>query len=108
MLNTVPNEAVIHKASKLLVAMANPRRLAILELLIQEEMSVGAIAKAVGLSQSALSQHLSRLRRARLVSSRREAQTIYYFSQSAAVASMLEVLTDICRQPSPTQLKRGG
>ena len=66
------------RASGLLRAMGNPHRLMILSQLIKAERSVGELERVVGLSQSALSQHLARLRRDRLVKTRRSAQTIFY------------------------------
>jgi DNA-binding transcriptional ArsR family regulator len=66
------------RASVLLKAMSNERRLLILCHLATGERSVGELEKLVGLSQSALSQHLARLRRDQLVATRRNAQTIYY------------------------------
>jgi len=66
------------KASKLLKSMGNEKRLLILCQLVENELSVGAIEKLVDLSQSALSQHLARLRSDGYVKTRREAQTIYY------------------------------
>jgi len=66
------------RASVLLKAMSNERRLLVLCYLASGERSVGELEKLVGLSQSALSQHLARLRRDQLVSTRRAAQTIYY------------------------------
>ena len=65
-------------ATRLLKALGNERRLVILCSLAEGERSVGELQRLVGLSQSALSQHLARLRRDRLVETRREAQTIYY------------------------------
>ncbi|HEV7306700.1 metalloregulator ArsR/SmtB family transcription factor, partial [Ensifer sp.] len=76
-------------------AMANPKRLLILDSLVKEEMAVGALANKVGLSQSALSQHLSKLRAQNLVSTRRDAQTIYYSSSSDAVMRILGTLSQI-------------
>ncbi|MGV3549079.1 ArsR/SmtB family transcription factor [Rhizobium sp.] len=73
-------------------AMSNPKRLEILAQLATGESSVTALAERVGLSQSALSQHLSKLRQAHLVSSRRDAQTIYYSVKSPAVAAIIEAL----------------
>ena len=66
------------RASQLLKALGNEHRLMILCLLLNGERAVGELVREVGLSQSALSQHLARLRRDRLVSTRRSAQTIYY------------------------------
>ncbi|GAB5389012.1 MAG: metalloregulator ArsR/SmtB family transcription factor [Alphaproteobacteria bacterium] len=66
------------KASQILKAMANERRLLILSYLTGGELSVSQLEAMLDLSQSALSQHLARLRRDGLVQTRREAQTIYY------------------------------
>jgi ArsR family transcriptional regulator, virulence genes transcriptional regulator len=62
---------------------------------VEGEQSVNKLAVRVGLSQSALSQHPNKLRRARLVETRRDAQTIYYLCRSAAVQHMLRVLDEI-------------
>ncbi len=82
-------------AANFLSAMANPKRLLILSSLMETEMPVGALAMRVGLSQSALSQHLSKLRAQNLVTTRRDAQTIYYSTTSEAVAKVLHTITDI-------------
>lgn len=65
-------------AARLLKALANEYRLMILCTLSEGELSVGELNEKVPLSQSALSQHLSVLRRDALVETRRDAQTIYY------------------------------
>jgi len=59
------------------------------------EAAVGALADSVGLSPSALSQHLARLRDDGLVTTRREAQTIYYRIADPRVARLLALLKDI-------------
>jgi DNA-binding transcriptional ArsR family regulator len=82
-------------AAALLSAMANPKRLMILCSLVQGEVPVGVLANQVGLSQSALSQHLSKLRAQKLVTTRRDAQTIYYSSSSEPVMKVLATLGDI-------------
>nr|WP_295834733.1 metalloregulator ArsR/SmtB family transcription factor [uncultured Azospirillum sp.] len=71
-------QANARRASALLKAMCNERRLLILCHLSQGERSVGELEDLVGLSQSALSQHLARLRNDNLVRTRRSAQNIYY------------------------------
>lgn len=76
-------------------AMANPKRLMILCSLVKGEVPVGVLATQVGLSQSALSQHLSKLRAQKLVKTRRDAQTIYYSSTSEPVMKVLSTLEDI-------------
>ncbi|MFT5163209.1 MAG: DNA-binding transcriptional ArsR family regulator [Alteromonadaceae bacterium] len=66
------------KAVSLLKAMSNENRLLILCHLGEREMSVSELNVCIDLSQSSLSQHLARLRKDGLVSTRRESQTIYY------------------------------
>lgn len=55
-------------------------------------MQVGVLAERVQLSQSALSQHLAKLRNQGLVATRREAQTIFYSINSNPVLQMLRTL----------------
>lgn len=84
------------EAAALLKLLANETRLLILcRLAAEREMSVGRIADAVALGQSALSQHLARMREEGLVATRREAQTVYYRIADKNVARVLKVLKDI-------------
>jgi DNA-binding transcriptional ArsR family regulator len=80
------------KACDLLGAMASPPRLMILCQLAEGEKSVGELQPAVGLSQSALSQHLAVLRRKQIVRTRRDGQLIYYSLASGQAASLMETL----------------
>lgn len=82
-------------ASRLLKSLANERRLLILCHLTQGEKSVGELEPLVGLSQSALSQHLARLRRESLVKTRRNAQTIYYSIDSGEAQAVLGTLYEL-------------
>jgi ArsR family transcriptional regulator, virulence genes transcriptional regulator len=82
-------------AAALLALLANGKRLTIIEHLLDREMSVGAIAKKVSLSQSALSQHLAKLRSLNLVETRRDRQMIYYSCNSERARRLLETLEDI-------------
>lgn len=67
------------RAAVLLRAVGNERRLLVLCLLIEHgELSVGGLLERIPLSQSALSQHLARMREEGLVAYRRESQTLYY------------------------------
>jgi DNA-binding transcriptional ArsR family regulator len=84
-----------NSAAALLSALANPKRLLILCNLVNGEVPVGVLASQVGLSQSALSQHLSKLRAQKLVKTRRDAQTIYYSSNSEQVLTLLDALESI-------------
>jgi DNA-binding transcriptional ArsR family regulator len=84
------------EASQLLKLLANQHRLLILcHLVGNGEMTVNALADAVGLSQSALSQHLARLREDGLVAFRREAQTLYYRVADRRAVTMLKTLKRI-------------
>lgn len=83
-------------ASEFLKLMANEHRLLILcHLATSGEMSVGNLADAVGLSQSALSQHLARLRDDGLVAYRREAQTLHYRVTDRRTVRLLKTLKQI-------------
>lgn len=85
----------------LLKAIANESRLIILAVLNnQGEKSVGELEHIVGLSQSALSQHLARLRKDGIVKTRREAQTIYYSLANMQVKDILDCLKKLfCVDP---------
>lgn len=87
-------------ASRLLKSLANAQRLRILCLLAGGELSVGALNDTLDLSQSALSQHLARLRDEGLVRTRREAQTIYYRLADGPVRQIIKTLYGIyCAAP---------
>jgi DNA-binding transcriptional ArsR family regulator len=95
-------------AAAFLKAVSNERRLAIVCLLARSEMSVGELEVLVGVSQSALSQHLARLRRDRLVKTRREAQTIYYSLNGGKVLALLEALQPLFVRPREEETESRG
>lgn len=81
------------KAAALLKMLANENRLLILcHLIAEEEISVGDLTSRIGLSQSALSQHLAKLRDQDLVAFRREAQTLFYRVGDERAAQVLILL----------------
>jgi DNA-binding transcriptional ArsR family regulator len=82
-------------AAALLTVLGNGKRLVIMSHLMEQEMSVGAIAQKVSLSQSALSQHLAKLRGSDLVETRRDRQMIYYSCKSEPVRHLLKTLDSI-------------
>ena len=82
-------------AAALLKSMANEHRLAIFCRLATGERSVSELIAEVGLSQSALSQHLARLRAEGLVKTRRASQQIFYSLASAETAQVMETLHGI-------------
>ena len=84
------------EAAALMKALSNEHRLLILcHLVSDEELTVGTLVERVGLSQSALSQHLARLRREGLVSFRRDAQTLHYRIADRKAAQVLGLLRDL-------------
>lgn len=87
------------EAAQLLTAMSNAKRLLILCNLVEQERSVSDLAKIVGLEQSPLSQHLSKLRALGLVKARRDGQTVYYRLSSEPVTRVLTTLYGIYCEP---------
>ncbi|WP_419797151.1 MAG: ArsR/SmtB family transcription factor [Terasakiella sp.] len=79
-------------ASELLKIMGSERRLMILCQLGRGEKSVGELESLIGLKQSALSQHLAKLRAQKLVKTRRESQTIFYSLASREVEQIIMTL----------------
>lgn len=93
------------RPTALLKSMANEWRLLILCHLATGELSVGDLRKLIGLSQSALSQHLAILRRERLVTTRRAAQSIFYSLSSGEVEAVIGTLHDLYwRDRSPADI----
>ena len=88
-------ESNIRRATALLKALSNDHRLLIMCQLTGGEKSVGQLEKQVGLSQSALSQHLARLRRDNLVRTRRSAQTIFYSLQGIEARMVIDTIYDL-------------
>lgn len=91
-MNINVNDKNLMEASDLLKMMGNEKRLMILCQLGNGEKSVGELEKLVGLKQSALSQHLAKLRSERLVKTRRMSQTIYYSLASHEAATLIQTL----------------
>ncbi len=95
-------EASAAQAAKLLRALANERRLMILCQLADGERSVGQIQPLVGLSQSALSQHLAVLREEGIVAARREATSLWYRIADPAALKVVGTLAEIFCPPAET------
>ncbi len=80
----------------MLKLLANENRLLILcRLVLVREMSVNDLADVIGLSQSALSQHLAKMREEGLLTTRREAQTVFYRIADPNAARLLALLKTI-------------
>lgn len=82
-------------ACELLKAMANEWRLMILCQLAEKERTVGELQRALGLSQSALSQHLAILRREKIVRSKKHAQSVIYSLTGDEATKVMESLHDV-------------
>lgn len=95
-----PLEAKAEEVASTLAAMANPKRLLVMCTLLDGEKSVGDLAVIVELSPAALSQHLGKMRALRLVSTRRDGQTIYYSLASKEVRAILETLYRVFCNPN--------
>ncbi|TDL78316.1 transcriptional regulator [Palleronia sediminis] len=78
-----------------LALLSNANRLMVLCHLLDGERSVGDLRAQLDLSQSALSQHLARLRAAGMVETRRDRQTIYYSIADPRVHRMIGALYGI-------------
>lgn len=92
----LPDRRGLGVASKTLRVMSNPVRLEILcHLLKREELGVGELVEAVGLSQSALSQHLGKLRALGMVATRRDQQRIYYRIAREDVQQVMDLLREL-------------
>lgn len=90
-------EASAAPAARLMQLFANKHRLMLMCRLSEGECAVGELADFIGLSQSACSQHLARLRGEGVIAPRRDAQTIYYSITDPAAARIIDLLCDIYR-----------
>ena len=107
-LDSVALERKAAEVADILRALANERRLMILCKLVEwGEASVGTLADAVGLSQSALSQHLAKMRDENLVAFRRESQTLWYRIADPRVEELFFTLHRLFCQPASKSKKRG-
>ncbi|NIZ03689.1 ArsR/SmtB family transcription factor [Thalassospira lucentensis] len=91
------------EAAEFLKTLGNEWRLMILCSLGDSEKSVGTLENELGIKQSALSQHLGRLRRDRLVKTRREAQTIYYSLADQNTMTIIAALQETFCPPENTK-----
>lgn len=82
-------------ASSLLKSLANPDRLSIICLLMEGECSVGELEQQLGIRQPTLSQQLSELRHAGILTTRREAKYIYYRVANKHAEKIVHALREI-------------
>lgn len=87
------------RASALMKTLGHKGRLMVLCQLASGEKSVGDLSETLGIPQSPLSQHLSRMRKEGLVSTRREAQTIFYSLKADEAGKIIECLYELYCAP---------
>ena len=85
-------DAEVQRAAAFLTGLSNPVRLAVLLRITQREWSVNELADDLRISQSALSQHLSKLRQAEIVTGRRDRQTVFYSCSKPLAVAILSLL----------------
>ena len=85
----------IERAAFALKAMSHPLRLKILCALGEKELSVQDIVDRVGTTQSNVSQHLAKLRDKDILTSRRDANRIYYRIKNEQILRLIEMMRDL-------------
>ena len=99
-----PDEAMAEHAAdaaRLLKSLSHEKRLLILCMLVEGEMTVGEINARVAGSQSVVSQHLAVLRRDDLVQTRRDAQTIFYSLRGDKAQTIINTLAGMFEADAP-------
>ncbi|WP_235017067.1 ArsR/SmtB family transcription factor [Tistlia consotensis] len=94
------------EVSDLLKTLAHPNRLMIVCKLVEGEKAVGTLETELGIHQPTLSQQLTVLRRAGIVSTRRQAKQVFYSLAETRLAELVAALYDIfCDMPAGTAAK---
>lgn len=97
---------VLEERARTLRALGTGARMQILEILKVGPLEVGALAQQIGISQSAVSQHLKVLKELNLVSDRRRSYFIYYSLNPQEFARLEEMMMAVCRISSERSLRR--
>ena len=88
----------VDTATGVLKALSNETRIKLMCMLMDGEKSAGELAQGVDMRLPAISQHLSKMRAAGLVVSRRNAQTIYYKAKEGVGHAIVGTLCDYYRE----------
>jgi DNA-binding transcriptional ArsR family regulator len=88
----VDDEKLYELQANVCLALANPKRLRVLNLLKDGEMSVGRITDAMGITKANVSQHLAILRQQNLVATRREGTSVYYSLSNPKIAEACAIM----------------
>ena len=97
------NSELFELQAELCQMMANPKRIAIVELLGQGECSVGELAEALSASTSTVSQHLRAMREKGMVGNRKEAQTVYYRLKNPKIVESCRTMRSVLIEEMETQ-----
>lgn len=82
----------LERAALTLRVLAHPQRLRLVELLLERQVPVGALAELAELPPAAVSQHLSNMRASGIVERRREGRTVYYRVIEPSAIALLECI----------------
>ncbi len=96
----------LKKSSQILKVLGNFYRLQIVTLLLNGEKNVSELNKSVRVSQPALSQHLSKLRREGVLGARREQRQIFYYINNPHVIRVLGVVAEMTAGDSSAPVKK--
>ncbi len=91
------NQKISERVSEFFGALSDPSRVRIIAVLIDNELNISSIVKAIGLSQSAVSHQMRGLKQLRLVRTRREGRRIYYSLEDQHVAELFRQGVDHVR-----------
>ena len=86
--HTALDQRTAGRMAELFRAFSDTSRVRLISLLADGEMNVGALAQAVGVSESAVSHHLRGLRQMRLVRPRKDGRQVYYILDDDHVAAL--------------------
>lgn len=98
----------LKKSLKIIKALGNDYRLQIVTLLLHGEKNVSEINQTVKISQPALSQHLSKLRREGILGARREQRQIFYYLANPHIIRVLGVVAEVAQADVPVAKKPAG
>jgi DNA-binding transcriptional ArsR family regulator len=101
----LPNEDALLSAVEVFKALGNPQRLSIIHALTHDELSVTELSRALGLTLTVTSQHLSILRRLKLVQGRDNGRMTFYRVIDDVVSHLVHDCLEHCGAPEPMRAK---
>lgn len=80
------------KAAECLRILSHPQRLKIIDLLLENRLTVGELAQMCGLAQNVTSEHLNLMKRCQLLNSERKGRSVYYFVQETSLSHVISCM----------------